>query len=152
MPAQLRLATRADIPAMHVIRMAVKENVLTSTTITEADYVSALEVTGRGWVIDDGGALRGFAFGNRFSGNIWALFVHPDHERCGHGRRLHDTMVAWLFAQGLTRLNLGTEPGSRAQRFYETAGWAYQGLDAKGEASYVLDAAGRAPDPATLSR
>jgi GNAT superfamily N-acetyltransferase len=63
-----------------------------------------------------------FAIGNATYGNIWALFVDPAHERRGHGRRLHDAMVAWLWSQGLRKLWLTTEPGTRAERFYTEAG------------------------------
>ncbi|MBC7941391.1 MAG: GNAT family N-acetyltransferase [Chitinophagaceae bacterium] len=137
-PATVRPAQRADIPAMHRVRLAVRENRLTSGAIGEADYVSAIETTGRGWVALDGGEVVGFAVGNRLDGNIWALFVDPLHEGRGHGRRLHDAMVAWLFAQSLPRLWLSTDPGTRAQTFYQAAGWTPTGVRADGEAAYVL--------------
>ena len=138
----VRPAMRADIPGMQRVRMAVRENRLTSTVLTEAHYVQAIEETGRGWVVEHGGSVVGFAIGNRVTGNIWALFVDPEHEAHGHGRRLHDAMVEWLFGQGLSRLWLSTEPGTRAQRFYEAAGWSWLGLLANGEAHYEL----RRPD------
>ncbi len=142
--AELRQATRADIPGMHRVRLAVRENRLTSGAITEADYAPAIETTGRGWVIVEdgveGGEVRGFAVGNATSGDIWALFVDPLHEGRGFGRRLHDAMVTWLFAQGLPRLRLGTEPGTRAQRFYERAGWRRTGSGERGEVAYELSA------------
>ena len=135
----LRQALRADIPALHRIRMVVRENILVSTVITPDDYVGALERTGRGWLVEvDGAAVVGFAIGNATTGNIWALFVDPQHEGQGHGRRLHDTMVEWLFAQGLERLWLSTDPGTRAQRFYEAAGWRFTGAVEWGEAGYEL--------------
>lgn len=49
---RLRLATRDDIRAMHRIRLAVTENTLTSGDIAEADYLSAIELTGCGWVVE----------------------------------------------------------------------------------------------------
>jgi hypothetical protein len=72
MPASLRLAVRADIPAMHRVRLAVHENVLTSN-VTEAHYVPAIEETGRGWVVEVGGEVVAFAIGNAQNGNIVAL-------------------------------------------------------------------------------
>lgn len=123
----LRAATRADIPAMHRVRLAVRENRLTTTVLTEGDYQAAIEHHGRGWVTEEHGEVVGFAVGDARDGNIWALFVHPDHERRGHGRRLHDAMVSWLWARGLRRLWLTTDPGTRAQRFYEAAGWRQAG-------------------------
>jgi len=133
-----RVARREDIPGMHAVRRAVRENRLTTDAVTEASYAPAMFETGRGWVVEVDGAVAGFAVGNARTGNIWALFVHPDHEGLGIGRALMDVMVDWLFAQGLERLNLTTEPGTRAQRFYETAGWTRVGVDARGDAAFEL--------------
>ena len=47
-------AQRADIPAMHRMRLAVHENTLASVA-TEEDYVPAIEETGRGRVIEVNG-------------------------------------------------------------------------------------------------
>ncbi len=108
---------------MHRVRMAVRENRLESIVLTDEHYVAALELPGRGWVVEDDGAIVAFAIGNSESGNVWALFVSPEHEGRGHGRRLHDTMVEWLFEQGCQRIWLTTAPGTRAERFYTVAGW-----------------------------
>ena len=53
---------------MHRIRLAVRENRLTSTVIAERDYVPAIEDTGRGWVAEADGAVVGFAIDNRITG------------------------------------------------------------------------------------
>jgi len=74
--------------------------------------------------------------GNATTGNIWALFVDPAHERQGYGRQLQDVMVRWLFEQGLPRLYLSTAPGTRAQRFYAASGWKSMGLDDHGDAAF----------------
>jgi GNAT superfamily N-acetyltransferase len=128
----LRQATAADIAAMHRVRVAVRENALVSMVITDADYREHIERLGRGWVVEVGGGLVGFAIADALAdapdGNVWALFVHPDHERRGFGRRLHDVMVAWCWEQGLERLWLTTAPGTRAERFYEAAGWSRAGV------------------------
>lgn len=118
----LRRATFGDVASVQRVRRAVRENRLVSTVISDDDVRDALEHTG-GWVIESDGEVVAFAIANATNGNIWALFVHPDHERRGHGRRLHDTMIDWLGAQGCKRLWLTTEPGTRAQSFYESAGW-----------------------------
>ena len=133
-----RLPGARDFPELMRIRHAVRENRLVSMVIGPADYRQAIEVEGRGWVAETEAGSVGFAVGNRLTGNIWALFIDPDHDGQGHGRKLHDVMVEWLFAQGLTRLWLGTEPGTRAQRFYEAAGWVRIGLQSDGEMAYEL--------------
>jgi GNAT superfamily N-acetyltransferase len=132
----LRQAVRDDIPGMHVVRRAVRENPLTSNVIREEHYIPAIESTGRGWIVEEDGVVIAFAVGNAETGNIWALFVHPDHEGKGYGTKLQDAMLQWLFEQGLTRVYLGTAPGTRAQRFYEATGWKFTGIDSRGEATY----------------
>lgn len=114
---------------MHRVRLAVRENRLTSTRIGEAHYVPEISVTGRGWVAEQGGQIVGFAIGNLDTGNIWALFVDPEAEGQGHGGRLHDTMVGSMFGAGLVRLHLGTAQGTRAERFYLARGWRVTGTD-----------------------
>jgi GNAT superfamily N-acetyltransferase len=134
----LRQAVGADIPAMQRVRSAVRENRLVSTVISNEAVREAIEDEGRGWVVESQGEVVAFAIGNNRNGNIWALFVHPDHERRGYGRRLHDTMLSWLWTQGLDRLWLTTEAGTRAQVFYETAGWQLVGHANQGELRYEM--------------
>jgi len=134
----LRQAHRDDIAGMHRVRLAVRENRLVSAVISEADYLREIEATGRGWVIEVEGTVLAFAIGNSTTGNIWALFVDPDHEGQGYGKRLHDEMVRWLWSQDLERLWLTTSPSTRAERFYESAGWRNVGLTAGGEIRFEL--------------
>ena len=134
----LRQAVASDIPGMQRVRSAVRENRLVSTVITDEAVREAIEVSGRGWIVESQGEIVGFSIGNAMNGNVWALFVHPDHERRGYGRSLHDTLIVWLWSQGLDRLWLTTEAGSRAQGFYEVAGWHLVGRSDRGELRYEL--------------
>lgn len=134
----LRQAVVSDIPGIQRVRRAVRENRLVSVMIPDQDVRAAIEDSGRGWVVESGGEIVAFAIGNAQSGNIWALFVDPDHERCGYGKRLHDTMLDWLWSQGPDFLWLTTEPGTRAQGFYESAGWRRAGLTDSGEMRYEM--------------
>ena len=136
MTATLRQAARADVPGIQRVRHAVKENRLVSRVIADDEVIDAIERSGRGWVVEDGGEVVAFAICNAVDGSIWALFVDPPHEGRGFGRRLHDVMVEWLHSRGLARLWLTTDPGTRAQRFYERAGWINRGLQANGELLY----------------
>ena len=61
-------------------------------------------------------AVGAYLYADYETGNVWALFVDPRHEGRGYGRRLHDTMVTWLWERGHQRLCLTTEPGTRAER------------------------------------
>jgi GNAT superfamily N-acetyltransferase len=139
----LRHALASDIAGIQRVRQSVRENRLVSGVISDDDVQDALERTGRGWVVESDGEVVAFAIGNRVNGNVWALFVHPDHERRGYGRALHDTMVDWLWSQGLRTLWLTTAPGTRAQTFYERAGWQRVGSADKGDLRYEL----RRPEP-----
>lgn len=94
---------------------------------------------GRGWVAEVDGEVVGFAIADRARANVWALFVDPDREGRGLGRALHDQMMNWLFSTGIEQAWLGTEPGTRAERFYLSSGWRYEG-QRNGEAKYVLSA------------
>lgn len=132
----LRQAVAGDVPGIHRVRMSVRENRLVSIVITEEDTRKAIEESGRGWVVEVEGQIVGFAVVNVTNNNIWALFLDPDHERKGYGRQLHDGMLKWSWSQGLTHLWLSTEPGTRAQRFYEQAGWKNVGTTEEGEARF----------------
>jgi GNAT superfamily N-acetyltransferase len=118
--------------------MSVRENRLVSIAISDRDYVVAVEKAGRGWVLERQGEIVAFAIGNSENGSIWALFVEPDHEGKGYGRRLHDIMVAWLWEQGHHELWLTTESGTRAERFYQQAGWERVGMTPGGEVRFEL--------------
>lgn len=135
----LRQATRADIPDMRRVRMAVRENVLSDPArVTEADCVAALHELGRTWVVEVDGEIVAFASGYD-TGSIWALFVHPDHEGRGHGKALHRVMCDWLWSRGHQRLWLSTDAGTRAERFYLAQGWRPCGAVADGEVRFELD-------------
>lgn len=139
MDALLRAARPDDIPAIQRVRRSVRENRLVSGVITDAEVLAMMQQHGRGWVVEEGGEVVGFAFGDARDGNIWALFVDPGHERCGHGRRLHDEMLRWLWSRGLARLWLSTTPGTRAEAFYRAAGWRDAGPAPHGEIRFEID-------------
>ena len=138
MAHSLRQASRADIAAIHQVRMSVHENRLTRSVISERDYIDHLETLGRGWVIEVGDRIVAVVVGNAHNGNIWGLFVHPEFERRGFGRRLLDTAVDWLWSQKVTQLWLTTAPGTRAQGFYEAGGWKRAAVTEHGEIRFEL--------------
>ena len=123
---------------MHRIRLSVHENRLSDPTMIQpSDYVPMITTRGRGWVAELEGQIAGFAVADRSRANIWALFVAPEFEGRGFGRALHDAMAEWMFSEGLERVWLGTEPGTRAEQFYRAAGWQYVESE-RGEAKYEL--------------
>jgi GNAT superfamily N-acetyltransferase len=137
----LRIATLADIEAMHAVRMSVLENRLGDPSrVTPSHYREMLETRGRGWVYEVKGRIAGFAIADNSTRSIWALFVQPGDEGRGIGRALHDAMVNWLFEVGDAPLWLTTDSDTRAARFYASAGWTREPVPEKGELRFVLDA------------
>ncbi|NVK86860.1 MAG: GNAT family N-acetyltransferase [Gammaproteobacteria bacterium] len=134
----LRTAQEGDIAEMHRVRLAVRENRLTSSVISAEDYRREITETGKGWVIVKDAQVVGFAVANRQTASIWALFIAPGFEGCGLGRQLLAVMVYWLWQQGAQRVSLTTEPNTRAAAFYTAAGWRNQGLQENGDCLFSL--------------
>lgn len=137
----IRQATLADIPGMQMVRHAVKENMLSDPALVPdhdvADYIIR---RGRGWVSTAGEKITGFSIVSVTDKNVWALFVHPEQEGSGLGRKLHDSMLNWYFSQTEDTLWLSTEAGTRAETFYRKAGWTESGLYGKGEIRFEMKA------------
>lgn len=138
---RFREAHPADIPQIQIVRHSVRENVLSNPAlVTDADCEDYLTRRGKGWVAEAAGRVVGFAIVSVLDRNVWALFVHPDFERQGVGKTLHDAMLAWYFAQTAEPLWLGTAPDTRAEGFYRRAGWQDTGLRPNGEIRFEMTA------------
>ncbi|TKB50695.1 GNAT family N-acetyltransferase [Ferrimonas sediminicola] len=136
---QLRVARWEDIPAIQLVRNAVRENRLSvAGSIKEADVASYLEARGRGWVCEAGDRIVGFTFADAIDASIWALFLLPEWEGQGLGRRLLETACNWLFAQGVKEIRLSTARHTRAHGFYLKLGWRETGARGNGEAKLRL--------------
>ncbi|MER2998554.1 GNAT family N-acetyltransferase [Pontibacter populi] len=135
-----RKAIIADIPGMSRVRMAVKENVLSNPDrVTAEDYWEMLEDKGAGWVCEIAQTIVGFAIVDFSDANIWALFVDPDHDKKGIGRKLHDLMLTYSFELEIGKLWLSTGPGTRAETFYRRAGWEQTGVTQSGEVRFEME-------------
>lgn len=128
---EIRECVTADIPVLHEIRVAVRENALSNPDlITAADYEEFLFHRGKGWACEIDNHVVGFAICDLQEENIWALFVHPDFEGRGVARALQKEMLDWYFTQR-EKVWLGTAPGTRAEKFYRTSGWKQNGMHGK---------------------
>lgn len=144
----IREAQLADIPALMEIRLAVRENVLHNPDLVPyVDYVAYMTRRGQGWVAEENSRLAGFAIADLQDHSVWALFVHPDCERRGLGRALHDTMLSWYFAQTSAPVWLTTAPDSRAEGFYRRAGWRETGRTKGEDVRFELEAGQWLPKP-----
>lgn len=138
---RVREAVDADIPAMHAIRMDVRENTLSDPSWLTLDvYRAHLGNAGasNSWVCEHDGRILGFSVARKAQADIWALFVDPAHEGRGIGRRLIAAATEWLFAQGVDTVSLSTTPDTRADAFYRANGWQRGELTDKGEVMFHL--------------
>ena len=135
-----RQAQIKDIRQIQSVRHAVKENILSDPAlVTDADCIEYIEKRGRGWVCEEQDEIVGFAIADLLDHNIWALFVRPDYERRGIGRKLHAIMLDWYFSNTKQKLWLGTAPDTRAEIFYRNAGWKQIGAHGKGEIKFEME-------------
>lgn len=84
------------------------------------------------------GLIVGFAIADLQDKNVWALFLHPNHEGRGIGKQLHRIMLDWYFSLTKKTIWLGTEPKSRAEKFYRMQGWKEVGVHGKGEIKFEM--------------
>lgn len=136
-----RESNLTDISQIQIVRNAVKENTLSdSSLVSDKDVEEFITIRGKGWVCAKKETIVGFAIADMKENNIWALFVHPDHEGRSIGKKLHDMMLDWYFSQGKENVWLSTGPGTRAEKFYRKAGWKETGMTGKGEVKFEMTA------------
>jgi GNAT superfamily N-acetyltransferase len=70
--------------------------------------------------------------------NIWALFLDPKFEGKGIGQFLHKSMLDWYFTQTKDKVWLGTDPNTRAEKFYRRAGWTEVGKNGSEEIKFEM--------------
>lgn len=134
-----REALAADIQQIQIVRNSVRENMLSDPSlVTDNDCLEYITNRGKGWVCELDGRILGFSIVDLREYNVWALFVHPDFEKQGIGRKLHDLMLNWYFSQTNHLLWLGTAPQTRAESFYRKAGWSENGTHGKGEIKFEM--------------
>lgn len=134
-----REATITDIPQMQIVRNSVKENVLSDPSmVTDKDCEEFLTLRGKGWACEADQIITGFSIIDLKEKNIWALFVRPEYEGNGIGKKLQELMLSWYFGNYHESLWLGTAPGTRAEKFYRSSGWIEVGKHGKGEIKFEL--------------
>lgn len=134
----MRLASGDDFVGMHAVRMSVHENRLSRPDrITRSDYDACVK-DGCAWVCEVNREIVAFGIADGASRSIWALFVAPPFEGRGMGRALLAAMTAWLFERDHAPIWLTTDAGTRAERFYQRAGWHDAGIAANGELRFEL--------------
>ena len=134
-----REAQIEDIKKIQVVRNSVKENVLSNPAlVTDKDCEDYITLRGKGWVCEIDNSVIGFAIADLEENNIWALFLQPEYERKGIGKKLHDMMLEWYFSKTKEKVWLGTAPNTRAEMFYRKCGWKEVGKHGKGEIKFEM--------------
>jgi GNAT superfamily N-acetyltransferase len=134
-----REATITDIPQIQIVRNSVSENQLSDPAlVSDKDCEEYLTVRGKGWVCEINGHVVGFSIADVSGNNIWALFVHPEYEKKGIGKKLHKLMLDWYFDQTKKTVWLSTAPGTRAEEFYKRSGWKVVGIHGNGETKFEM--------------
>jgi len=135
-----REAEIIDIPQIQFVRNAVKENRLSDPAVVpDKDVEEYLTKRGKGWVCEVNEKIVGFAIVDLIDNNVWALFVLPDFEARGIGKKLHQAIIDWYFLQTKEKIWLGTDPNSRASEFYRMQGWQEVGIHGKGEIKFEMN-------------
>jgi GNAT superfamily N-acetyltransferase len=136
---RIRTALITDIKGIQMVRRSVHENMLSAEhLITDEDCKTFISQRGKGWVADVNNSIQGFAIIDLKKDNVWALFVHPDFEKKGIGKQLHNIMLNWYFRQGKVRVWLSTEQQTRAEHFYRLQGWREVGIQSNGELRFEM--------------
>lgn len=135
----IREAQLGDIQQIQLVRNAVKENMLSDPALVpDKDVVDYITRRGKGWVSEIDAVITGFSIVSVMDNNVWALFMDPNYEAKGVGKKLHDVMIDWYFTQTEKTIWLSTSPGTRAEAFYRKAGWKEAGLYGKGEIKFEM--------------
>ena len=135
----IREAVIADIRQIQMVRNSVTENTLSNPNlVTDNDCEEYLTIRGKGWVCEIENKVVGFSIVDVKDNNIWALFLRPEFERKGLGKKLHDVMLDWFFSQTKENVWLGTSPNTRAELFYRKLGWKEIGTHGKGELKFEM--------------
>ena len=138
-----RPLTVKDIGPFYDVRFSVKENRIHPHQVNLLDRDLLVEKIreGGGWLCEYRGEVVGVCLpvliGKPF---ISALFVRPSCHAKGVGRELLERSVRWLRERGAKSVELVTDPGSRADGFYQHLGWQRHGLDDYGcQVVFTLD-------------
>lgn len=117
----------------------VPDDVLSTLDVVERvrGWLSLLDRGVRLVVAEHDGAVVGYASSGASRdddavagvGELYALYVRPEHWRAGTGRALHDDAVAAMRREGARVATLWVLAGNRGGRaFYESLGWRPDGV------------------------
>ncbi|CCP03876.1 acetyltransferase, GNAT family [Erwinia amylovora Ea644] len=128
--------TERNLKDIYEIRFSVHENQLHDHQIGYMQREQVLEDInqGGGWICQAGDEYAGYALGIFVPEPlIGGLFVKPEYHNKGIGTQLLLRVTQWFFDQETTEISLTTDPGSKAEYFYQQRGWQPSGIDEFGQ-------------------
>ena len=135
-----RQATTEDIPQIQIVRNSVKENQLSNPNLIPDNLVEEfITKRGKGFVCEIDDIIVGFSIVDFVENNVWALFLLPEFEGKGIGKKIHQLMLDEYFSKTKETIWLSTEANSRAETFYKKQGWknaGFHGNEVKFEMSF----------------
>lgn len=123
----LRDAAPGDVETIFNIRTAVKENHLSREQMAEMGITpqTVLEIINESrciWIAEVNGQAAGFAMAITGEACLFAMFVTPEFEGLGVGKKLLQKAESFLFST-CQNIWLETASSSRAAAFYQRHGW-----------------------------
>jgi GNAT superfamily N-acetyltransferase len=160
-PLTYRRARPEDAAECVTLRGRTRENAVSAARLRE------IGITAESWGEDTrsgalpghlclaDGAIAGYCFGAKATGEVVVLALRPEFENRGVGRHLLSLVMNELRGFGFNRLFLGCskDPASRSHGFYRRLGWRSTGsFDGGGDEilEFVFDAPAPPPAGATL--
>ena len=135
-----RKATIKDIPLIQVVRNSVIENQLSDPNLITDELVKKfITERGTGFVCEIDDTIVGFSIVDFIENNVWALFLLPEYEGKGIGKKLHQLILDEYFSKTQKTIWLSTETNSIAELFYKKQGWKnaeFHGEEIKLEMSF----------------
>ena len=135
-----RQAIPEDIPQIQIVRNSVKENQLSNPNLIPDELVEEfITKRGKGFVCEIDKKIVGFSIVDFVENNVWALFLLPEFEGKGIGKKIHQLMLDEYFSKTKETIWLSTEANSRAETFYKKQGWknaGFHGNEVKFEMSF----------------
>lgn len=95
-----RKATTDDIPQIQIVRNSVKENQLSDPNLITDELVKKfITERGTGFVCEIDDTIVGFSIVDFIENNVWALFLLPEYEGKGIGKKIHDYCLTNILAK-----------------------------------------------------
>jgi len=126
----IREIVAGDIAQLFEVRVRTRENRITLEQlahigITPQSVAEGIDDTLKGWLYEESGRVKGFAMGNRATGEMMVIALLPEIEGRGIGAQLLGNVESWLRESGCVETWLTTEVDSslRAYGFYLHCNW-----------------------------